>query len=232
MTGTDHDPDRAGDPASPVCFLGEQSGAAPDAQDWPAVARWRRAERTRLRAERLALSADGRRAKAEALARHLDSLLASRLGDPAGRVVSGFWPIKGELDLRPWMARLHGQGAELALPVVEAPGTPLAFRRWSPGMAMEHGHWNIPVPPSTSERLTPDVCLAPLVGWDMQGYRLGYGGGYFDRTLAALSPRPFVIGVGLQSARLDSIAPQPHDVPLSVVVTEAGIQVERDSRPG
>jgi 5-formyltetrahydrofolate cyclo-ligase len=120
----------------------------------------------------------------------------------------------------------------LALPVVETPGTPLAFRRWTPGMGMERGHWGIPVPPATSERLTPEISLAPLVGWDAEGYRLGYGGGYFDRTLAALAPKPFVIGVGLQSARLATIAPQPHDVPLSVIVTEAGVQIERDRGAG
>ncbi len=97
-------------------------------------------------------------------------------------------------------------------------------------MRMERGHWGIPVPPATSERLAPEICLAPLVGWDAEGYRLGYGGGYFDRTLAALAPRPFVVGVGLQSARLDTIAPQPHDVPLSAIVTEAGVQVEKPAR--
>ncbi len=178
----------------------------------------------------MALSVEARRLKAEALAGHLETFVGSRLGDPSGLVISGYWPIKGEPDLRPWMTRLHEQGAVLALPVVEVPGTPLVFRRWLPGMAMERGHWNIPVPPTSSERLTPRVSLAPLVGWDAEGYRLGYGGGYFDRTLAALVPRPFVIGVGLQSARLDTIAPQPHDVPMSVIVTEAGVQVERDRR--
>jgi 5-formyltetrahydrofolate cyclo-ligase len=87
--------------------------------------------------------------------------------------VSGYWPIKGGLDLRPWMTHLHEQGSVLALPVVETPGTPLAFRRWSHGIKMERGHWGIPVPPATSERLAPDICLAPLVGWDAEGYRLG-----------------------------------------------------------
>ncbi len=130
------------------------------------------------------------------------------------------------------MTSLHEQGAVLALPIVETPGTLLTFRRWSPGMKMERGHWGIPVPPESSERLTPEICLAPLVGWDAEGYRLGYGGGYFDRMLAALAPRPFVVGVGVQSARLDTVAPQPHDVPLSAIVTEAGVQVERDGGPG
>ena len=220
---TDPDPEA---PASPACFLGEQ--ATPDPRDPHAVAQWRRAERARLRAERMALGVEARRVKAEALARHLEDFLDSRLGDPAGRVVSGYWPIKGELDLRPWMAALHERGAVLALPVVEVPGTPLVFRRWSPGLRMERGHWGIPVPPADSPRLVPEVGLAPLVGWDGEGYRLGYGGGYFDRTLAALSPAPLAIGVGVQSARLASIHPQPHDVRLSAIVTEAGAQFGGD----
>jgi 5,10-methenyltetrahydrofolate synthetase len=153
-------------------------------------------------------------------------MLARAGEDLAGRVISCYWPIKGELDLRPWMTGLHEQRAVVALPVVERLGEPLDFRRWAPGVTMERGHWNIPVPPATAERLRPEICLAPLVGWDDEGYRLGYGGGYFDRTLAALPTRPLVIGVGLQSARLGTIAPQPHDVPTSVVVTEAGVQVE------
>ncbi len=87
------------------------------------------------------------------------------------------------------------------------------------------GDWDIPVPPPEAARVSPAVILAPLVGWDGSGYRLGYGGGHFDRTLAALSPRPYVIGVGLQQARLATIYPQPHDVRLDAIVTEAGVQV-------
>lgn len=92
---------------------------------------------------------------------------------------------------------------------------------------MVRGDWNIPVPPPESEVVTPDVALAPLVGWDRAGYRLGYGGGYFDRTLAHLAPRPFVIGIGLQAAELATIYPQPHDVPLDAIITEEGVQVMR-----
>lgn len=91
-------------------------------------------------------------------------------------------------------------------------------------MAMERGDWNIPVPPAYAEVLTPDIALAPLVGWDRAGYRLGYGGGYFDRTLAILRPKPSVIGVGLQSAGLSTIVPQPHDIVMDWIVTEDGIQ--------
>ncbi|HEY6918451.1 MAG TPA: 5-formyltetrahydrofolate cyclo-ligase, partial [Tabrizicola sp.] len=81
-----------------------------------------------------------------------------------------------------------------------------------------------PVPPPDAPVLTPDIALAPLVGWTVEGYRLGYGGGYFDRTLAALSPRPFTIGIGFETACLPTIFPQPHDIPLDVILTETGIR--------
>lgn len=90
---------------------------------------------------------------------------------------------------------------------------------------MVRGDWNIPVPPPEAEVVTPEIALAPVVGWTAEGFRLGYGGGYFDRTLAALLPRPFTIGIGFQSARLATIYPQPHDIALDAGVTEAGIAV-------
>ena len=200
--------------SSPVCYA---DLAAEQVRD---VAEWRTAERSRLRGERMALSVQDRANVAQALTTHLETLVR---GMP-GRVLSGYWPIKGEPDLRDWLGRQHAAGRIIALPVVEQQGAPLVFRRWTPGMAMERGHWNIPVPPQTSERLTPDIALAPLVGWDRAGYRLGYGGGYFDRTLATLDPRPVVIGVGLQAAGLPTIFPQPHDIAMDWIVTEVGIQ--------
>ena len=218
--------------ASPPCMAGEIApdyfdplGVDPEqARD---VARWRRAERLRLRAERQALSVDARVAVGAALSGHLRDLLADRFGDMRDRVFSAYWPIKGEPDLRPLMADLHGTGVQVALPLVEVKQAPLVFRRWTPEARMVRGDWNIPVPPPESEVVTPDVALAPLVGWDRAGYRLGYGGGYFDRTLAHLAPRPFVIGIGLQAAELATIYPQPHDVPLDAIITEEGVQVMR-----
>jgi 5,10-methenyltetrahydrofolate synthetase len=188
------------------------------------VARWRRAERIALRAARDILSVADRQALGAALAGHMKQFLAERFGGAAGRVLSAYWPIKGELDLRGLMAELHHAGVIIALPVVEVRSSPLVFRRWQPGLRMVRGEWDIPVPPPDPERLTPDVSLAPVVGWDSAGFRLGYGGGYFDRTLAKLSPRPFTIGIGLQAARLATIFPQPHDIPLNVILTEAGVQ--------
>lgn len=211
------------EPSSPVCSLAAHEGHDP--QQELEVARWRRAERARLRAERMAMPVAARADWAAALIRHLEEGLPRWLGDPEGRVISGYWPIKGEADLRPWLAALDAAGARVALPVVVTKAAPLVFRRWTPGMAMERGDWNIPVPPADAEALRPDLALAPLVGWDGAGYRLGYGGGYFDRTLASLSPGgPFVVGVGLQAARLATVFPQWHDIPMSAIVTEDGVQ--------
>jgi len=191
-----------------------------------AIARWRKLERERLRAERMLLRQEQRSTIAEALIAELDRYLEDALGDPEGRIISGYWPIKGEPDLRPWLASMIERGATVALPVVVVPSSPLVFRLWTPETKMERGNWNIPVPPADSQELVPEIALAPLVGWDSRGYRLGYGGGYFDRTLASLSPRPHVIGVGLQSAHIGTIYPQPHDIRMSAIVTEAGVQVE------
>ena len=192
------------------------------------VARWCRAERIRLRAARDALSVTDRQAARAALSTHLNRFLADRFAGVAGLTLSAYWPIKGEPDLRPLMAELHGTGVIIVLPVVAVKAAPLVFRRWEPGLQMVRGDWNIPVPPPDAETLTPDIVLAPLVGWDGAGFRLGYGGGYFDRTLAALSPRPFTIGIGLQSARLATIFPQPHDIALDVILAEAGVQFHRE----
>ena len=135
-------------------------------------------------------------------------------------VFSAYWPIKGEPDLRPLMTDLHAAGVTVALPLVETKAAPLTFRHWTPETRMVRGDWNIPVPPPDAQILTPEIALAPLVGWTADGYRLGYGGGYFDRTLAHLAPKPFVIGVGIEAAQLATIYPQPHDIPLNLIITE------------
>lgn len=169
-----------------------------------------------------------RQAAGAALAQQLRQVLSDRFDGAAGMVLSAYWPIKGEPDLRGLMAEQHEAGVIIALPVVEVRASPLVFRRWHPGLHMIRGNWNIPVPPPEADRLAPDVALAPVVGWDSAGFRLGYGGGYFDRTLARLAPRPFTIGIGLQAAQLSTIFPQPHDIPLDVILTEAGVQFQRE----
>lgn len=224
--------DTEGRYASPPCLAAEIDPtyfdpAHVDPEQARDVARWRKAERLRLRAERDGMGVAERAAMGEAIGAQLLRFLAGRFGSLQGRVFSGYWPIKGEPDLRPVLAALHQAGALVALPLVEVKAAPLVFRRWTPETKMRRGDWNIPVPPPEAEVVTPEISLAPVVGWTDEGFRLGYGGGYFDRTLAALSPRPFCIGIGLQSARLATIFPQPHDIVLDVILTETGLQTAR-----
>ena len=194
------------------------------------VARWRRAERVRLAALRDALGQAGRARVSEQIAAQLAGVLTSRRVGP-GTVLAGYWPIKGEPDLRPVLTDLHGAGVTIALPVVETRAAPLVFRRWTPDTKMIRGDWNIPAPTPEADRLAPDITLAPCLGWSDGGYRLGWGGGYFDRTLAVLDPRPVAIGIALSAAQLPTIYPQPHDIPLDLIVTEAGVSAERTAAP-
>jgi 5-formyltetrahydrofolate cyclo-ligase len=142
--------------------------------------------------------------------------------------VSFYWPFRGEPNLRPLMRRMVAAGKAVALPVVAQKRHPLEFRPWTPGCTMELGVWNIPIP-DTRERVTPRLLLAPVVGFDPQRYRLGYGGGYFDRTLAALSGPRTVIGVGYDSQALATIHPLPHDIPMDRIVTQSGFRQEAES---
>lgn len=182
---------------------------------WPEIAAWRKAERERLIALRLAIPAHTRADMAYAIAAALDA----SLGDLGDRMVSLYWPFRGEPDLRPWMERIAARGGRTALPVVVEKGRPLVFRAWRAGEPLEKGVWNIPVP-SGGQPVLPDVVIAPLVGFDPAHYRLGYGGGFFDRTIAAMAPRPRVIGVGYDLQAIETIRPQPHDIPMDVIVTE------------
>lgn len=216
--------------ASPACLSHEVDPANGsqghvDSQQALEVERWRKAERVRLISDRAALPVAVRRTTAETIEAHLDRYLAEHVGDVSGLTISAWWPIKAELDLLPWLCRMTTRGARAALPVVAKRAEPLSFRLWSQDARMAPGEWNIPVPVGTSV-CVPDVCLIPLVGWDTAGYRLGYGGGYFDRTLAALSPRPLAIGIGVHSAQLATIFPQFHDISMAAIITEVGLVVD------
>lgn len=206
----------------PVPFTGDPSQPTD-------IARWRHAERNRLRSARLRLTVEGRDVLTRALETHLGHLLEGT--DLTGRIIGAYWPIRGEPDLRPFLRSLLDRGAVLSLPVCETPIRPMRFRRWQPEQDIERGLWGIPVPPAASGELSPDLMIVPLLGWDMERFRLGFGAGYFDRTLAALEPRPYCIGIGLQSARMETIRPQPHDIPMDLIVTEAGLQAGVPSRP-
>lgn len=186
----------------------------PERTDPDAIRRWRRETRERLIAARLELPQAVRAQKAAELTSRLGALIERQ---PA-RVVSLYWPFRGEPDLRPLGAAIERAGGRVALPVVVTPKAPLVFRPWSAGMAMTRGIWNIPVP-DTAEEVVPDLLIAPVVGFDPQNYRLGYGGGYFDRTLARLGAAARVIGVGYGMQALETIYPQPHDMPMTRIIT-------------
>jgi 5,10-methenyltetrahydrofolate synthetase len=185
--------------------------------DRSAIMLWRKAERQRIIAERLSLSADERRRHAEMIGRHL----SAALGNVQGRTIGVYWPIRSEPKLRPWMEQINARGAQCALPVVVERHAPLVFRTWRPGATMASGIWNIPVPADGVDVL-PDIVVSPVVGFDPACYRLGYGGGFYDRTLAALARRPLVIGVGFAMSAVTTIHPLPHDIPMQFIVTEHG----------
>lgn len=190
--------------------------------DWNTIKLWRREQRARLIDQRLAVSREDRQAAREHVNAAVDALLERF--DTA--CVGFYWPFRGEIDLMPVIKSLLARGCSAALPVVVAKGQPLVFRGWTPGAAMVPGVWNIPVPADDAP-VVPDVVLSPLVGYDPAGYRLGYGGGFYDRTLAALTPRPWVIGVGYRNQALTTIYPQDHDVPMDVILTDDGRWWER-----
>lgn len=214
--------------ASPPCLMhlvDPKSGrvaSAADRRQWADVRRWRKSERERLIASRLAIPAEDRRRYAQRIADDLDRLL----DDVSNRVVTAYWPFRGEPDLRDWLDGLRTRGAACALPVVISAQAPLVFRQWQRGAALTPGVWNIPVP-AEGEDVVPDVVIAPLVGFDPGCYRLGHGGGFFDRTLASLARRPRIVGVGYARLALRTIYPQAHDIPMDFIVTEEGTVARR-----
>jgi 5-formyltetrahydrofolate cyclo-ligase len=183
------------------------------------VAAWRKQQRAELLARREAVPVEQRRAWNEAIT----ALLVKGFPQLESGVVALYWPFRGEFDARFAVRHFRERGARAALPQVVEKRTPLRFREWWPGVEMDtSGVYGIPVPAGT-EAVTPTALLIPPVGFDARGYRLGYGGGYFDRTLAALHPQPLKIGVGFELSRIPTIHPQPHDIPMDFIVTEAGI---------
>lgn len=176
---------------------------------------WRRALRREMVARRAALDAAAHAELSARIVIHLQAVLA------LPKVVAFCWPIKHEPDVRAVVAGWRESGAQAALPVVVAADAPLAFRAWHAETPLELDRYGIPTP-TAGEFVHPDLILLPLNGFDAAGYRLGYGGGYFDRTLAVLSPRPLAVGVGFEINRLPSIRPESHDQRLDWIVTEAG----------
>jgi 5-formyltetrahydrofolate cyclo-ligase len=186
----------------------------------PTVAEWRKAERARLLAVRKQPTRDDYVRWSEAI----ELRLVDQLSRLTPRVLGAYWPHRDEYDPMPLAAWHAGRNGDVALPAVIARGQPLEYRPWTPDTAMAPGRFSFGIPePVNGPAVLPDLLLVPLLGFDAAGYRLGYGGGYFDRTLAAWSSRLKTIGVGFELCRMPTIQPQPHDIPLDMIVTEAGV---------
>ena len=176
---------------------------------------WRRGLRQQMVARRAALAWPEHAALSARIVAHALAAL------PVPRIAAFCWPIRHEPDVRSLLAAWTLAGVRCALPVVTGENMPLAFRAWTPETPLQPDRYGIPTP-TTGDWLIPDLLLLPLNAFDAAGFRLGYGGGYFDRTLAALEPRPLAVGVGFEINRIATIRPQPHDRRLDWIVTEAG----------
>lgn len=176
----------------------------------------RKLQRERLLAARAALA--DRAGCEQALCRHV----AQWLAQADARAVAFFWPIRGEPDLRgvvaDWLEAANHRVA--ALPVTA--GDILEFHAWTRDAPMQAGRFGIPVP-ARGRPVQPDALLVPCVAVDATRARLGYGGGFYDRTMAQLVPWPLAVGVTFDCGRVESIAPRPHDLRLDAVITESGV---------
>lgn len=138
-------------------------------------------------------------------------------------VVAGYWPIRDELDIKSVIARLMDSGQQVCLPVVLGDDEPLELRLWQEGAPLFEAGFGTLAPPDDAPRASPDVILMPLLGFDKHGTRLGYGGGYYDRTLSTMTHAPRLIGFAFADQEIDHIPRDGHDIPLDAVVTERGV---------
>jgi 5-formyltetrahydrofolate cyclo-ligase len=192
---------------------GEALDAAAEARR--AIMAWRREQRAGLIAARIGMPADAHR-KASRLIRER---LRAYLQQHEVAVLGGYWPIQREFNVLLCLAEQVARGGRAALPFISAEKQPLEFRLWTPGACMAVGVYDIPYPVEGAA-VRPNALLVPMLGFDADGFRLGYGGGYYDRTAAALMPRPRLIGIAFESAQLPSIRPLPHDIPMDCIITE------------
>lgn len=191
--------------------------AAPSGDQPPDSASFRERLRLEKIAAREAMPPAQHASASSAIEARLKSVMAARPPQSIGFC----WPVRREFDCRPLVSALVDAGWRACQPVVVKPAAPMQFRGWTPVAPMTADRHGIPVPDMPA-CAPPDVLLLPLVAFDEQGYRLGYGGGFFDRTLAALDHRPLAIGVGFELGRVATLQPQAHDVRLDMIVTEAG----------
>jgi 5-formyltetrahydrofolate cyclo-ligase len=171
-------------------------------------------------ARRALLSPPERAAASEKLAAADLSFLSPR----AGSIVSGFSAMPEELDVFPLLERLTGAGCRACLPVMQGKGKPLLFRAWAPGDDLDIAMWGIRQPKAEQPAVDPDILLVPLLAWDAQGWRLGYGGGFYDRTLRGLRARKAIVAVGVafDGQQVDAVPHLDYDERLDWVLTPGG----------
>ncbi len=143
---------------------------------------------------------------------------------PEGAAVALYWPMGDELDCRELISALRARGHPICLPAIVAPEKPLVFRLWDGGEELQSGPFGTREPKKNSPETTPDVVALPLLGFDGDGNRLGYGKGYYDRTIAAMDHKPLLVGLAFATQELEHISASPHDVPLHMAVTEEGLR--------
>ena len=222
-----------GDLSSPACLMHEvERLAPPKSTSEEDVRAWRKLQRDALIKAR-PQDPNERQLRSAPILEQLTAelnALRSATRDRALHAVSGasparplvlgiYWPFRGEIDVRKLAHQHIEAGGIAALPVVIEKNAPVEFWRWRPEVPMARGLYNIPIP-GEREAVAPDVLIVPLVGFDRQGYRLGYGGGYYDRTLAASTPRPRTIGIAFAEAELETTYPQSYDIPMNRIVTD------------
>jgi 5-formyltetrahydrofolate cyclo-ligase len=171
-------------------------------------------------AVRAALSDEVRAEAAKLVATHFFESIAYAPED----VIAGYWRIRDELDCQPILIRLMDSGQKVVLPVVEGDEAPLDLRVWEADAPLYEAGFGTLAPSDLAPRAAPDIVLMPLLGFDSEGTRLGYGGGYYDRTLAVLPKRPMLVGLAFAAQELPHIPREPHDVPLDAIVTENGVR--------
>ena len=179
---------------------------------------WRKAKRVELIAARMALGSAAHNAASAEILKHLVTLFAPQ----RHALVGAYWPFRREYNILGFLEWLSTRRHEIALPVVLGKGQPLEFRRWTRDMEMVSGVYDIPYP-AKGEPVRPSILIIPMVGFDEAGYRLGYGGGFYDRTIASYAEKPLCVGTGFELGRLASIHPLPHDIPMDAIVTENGL---------
>ena len=201
----------------------DQALPTPGSSAWSDIKSWRVQTRKALIKERLGCGRELRQSRSERARERLQATVD--LGKYSALGI--YSPMRGEIDILELAAELAVGSVRLGLPVVVERDSAVEFWRWWPGMPMKPGIWNIPVP-AERELIEPEALIVPLVGFDSQLFRLGYGGGYYDRTLAGARPKPYCVGFGYESGRLPTVFPQPHDIPMDLIVTDDQVHRRAD----